>query len=641
MKRFLSLMLALMMVLSTACFVSAEEAEQTIPDKVEISFKVGDSTLMINGNPVTVETPYVVGAGTTLVPLRVITEAFGAKVTWIGETKEIILEYPDVNITLQIGNVNATVNDHTEVLPEAPVLSPNGVTMVPLRFISETFGATVGYDAETAAITVVKENAAGDSTISSSTDLPRIGDSYYGWSMMTPSGMMMTDAASDGSAVVFEDEEAILIVEYFDLTDEEFGETGSDVFNERYKSVKSRYFAALTLSKDEKKADANGNGYFHIMGRNKENYLNYYSIMKDRTCVEICVLCPSGYEQIPSLDAVVNSFKFEFAADEAEKAQTYDLSTVDENGYRLVTDEDLKISFKVPADCLDADLDQLNIKYFVSGSLNSRTEITVGVYSKSETVSSKLLADKDRAHNAKYMNPELVNVSAVHPYTSSELGENAYYYWYTTKGVYGGNVEMYDIFFEKGDFVYNICIVVSAGDKEIFQVVTQSFVAEELNSAETGVFLRKEAPETTERTVSTTGWSMKVPGNWVTAIESTKEEGGFVSETTGAALLLQIMDADGIRHSNMQDLAEGYCDSLKVQGEVFKDVTQEYYGGTGYYTFTIYIEDDENDVAVFSTVYMTLINGKIYLFIATQEQIHANAGTQQEIISMITSFTAK
>ena len=38
-------------------------------DKVEISFKVGDSTLLINGSPTTVETPYVAGEGTTLVPL--------------------------------------------------------------------------------------------------------------------------------------------------------------------------------------------------------------------------------------------------------------------------------------------------------------------------------------------------------------------------------------------------------------------------------------------------------------------------------------------------------------------------------------------------------------------------------------------
>ena len=55
-----------------------------------------------------------------------------------GDT-QITLTYPAVNIELQIGNIVATVNDHTETLLESLALSENGVTMVPLRFISETF----------------------------------------------------------------------------------------------------------------------------------------------------------------------------------------------------------------------------------------------------------------------------------------------------------------------------------------------------------------------------------------------------------------------------------------------------------------------------------------------------------------------
>ena len=46
-------------------------------EKVEIKFTVGESTLVINGQNVEVEKPYVVGVGVTLVPVRVITEAFG------------------------------------------------------------------------------------------------------------------------------------------------------------------------------------------------------------------------------------------------------------------------------------------------------------------------------------------------------------------------------------------------------------------------------------------------------------------------------------------------------------------------------------------------------------------------------------
>jgi len=154
MKKLLATILTLILIISvfSALPVMAEENAE----KVEITFKVGDSVLSINGKDVEVETPYVVGKGTTLVPLRVITEAFGAKVGWDDATKKITLEYPDVNIVLQIGNIEVIVNDHTETLLAAPEL-PKDTTMVPLRFISETFGATVTYDEATELITVTKE----------------------------------------------------------------------------------------------------------------------------------------------------------------------------------------------------------------------------------------------------------------------------------------------------------------------------------------------------------------------------------------------------------------------------------------------------------------------------------------------------
>ncbi len=640
MKKFLSVILALTMMLSTVCFVQAEEAH-VIPEKVEISFKVGDSTLMINGTAVTVETPYVVGAGTTLVPLRVITEAFGAKVTWVDATKEIILEYPDVNITLQIGNINATVNDHTETLPEAPVLSPNGVTMVPLRFISETFGATVGYDAATAAITVVKESAAASDTISSSTDLPRIGDSYYGWSMMTPSAMMMTDTSSDGTYVLFEDEQALLGVEYFNFTDEEFGATGKEAFTENYNYVKENIFPSFTLSKDDKKVDAEGNGYFRITGRTKEDYIDYYSIMRDRKCVEIYFICPVGYEQIPSLTAVVESFKFEFAAGEEEKAQTYDISTVDENGYRLVANEDLKISLKVPATCLEADLDKINLMYFQSGEINNCTEIAVGVYSKSDETNAKACVEKDHARNKKYYNTEFVAVSDVHPFTSAELGENAYYYWYTTDGLYGGDKEMYDIFFEKGDYVYNMTIVIPEGKKDIFETAVKTFVAEELDSAEVGVFLREEGYDDTTSVSSSSAFSLTLPGTWEEAVKPTATAAMYTSKVSETVMILQVMDGTGIGHSDMMDLTEIVLDGLKEGGEVYKDATREYHGGTGYYTFTIYKEDEDLDMATYQSAYLTLNGGKVYIFTVVEEQMYANAGAHEEVEEILASFKIK
>lgn len=134
--------------------VVLSDGEVAGTQSVEISFKVGDSILKINGEDVEVETPYVVGEGTTLVPLRVISEAFGAEVNWDGETKTVVIIHNENAITIQIDNNKAFVNDGEETLEEAPQLTENGFTMVPLRFISETLGAEVSYDEATQGITV-------------------------------------------------------------------------------------------------------------------------------------------------------------------------------------------------------------------------------------------------------------------------------------------------------------------------------------------------------------------------------------------------------------------------------------------------------------------------------------------------------
>lgn len=137
----------------TAVIVLGDD-EESDEEKIEISFNIGDSVLLINGNGVEVEKPYVVGIGVTLVPLRVISEAFGAEVDWEEDVNGILISFGEKNVGLKIDDKAVTINDEEDILEEAPQLTENGFAMVPLRFISETFGAEVGYDEETREVTV-------------------------------------------------------------------------------------------------------------------------------------------------------------------------------------------------------------------------------------------------------------------------------------------------------------------------------------------------------------------------------------------------------------------------------------------------------------------------------------------------------
>ncbi|MDQ0087492.1 hypothetical protein J2T12_000886 [Paenibacillus anaericanus] len=91
--------------------------------------------------------PYVEN-GTTMVPLRFVSEKLGAEMSWNNQTKAIGIQSGERNITLTVGSASATVNGE-EVSIGTKVVQSNGVTMVPLRFVSELLSAEVKWDGET------------------------------------------------------------------------------------------------------------------------------------------------------------------------------------------------------------------------------------------------------------------------------------------------------------------------------------------------------------------------------------------------------------------------------------------------------------------------------------------------------------
>ena len=118
----------------------------------EISFTIGSGDITIDGKTMKVEPSYEEN-GATLVPLRVISEAFGAQVDWDGATESVSIRLDDDTILLTIDDKNCYVNNDKKTLITAPALK-NSTTMVPLRFISETLGADVHYDGQTNSVLV-------------------------------------------------------------------------------------------------------------------------------------------------------------------------------------------------------------------------------------------------------------------------------------------------------------------------------------------------------------------------------------------------------------------------------------------------------------------------------------------------------
>ncbi|MCK8489200.1 copper amine oxidase N-terminal domain-containing protein [Paenibacillus sp. MBLB2552] len=81
--------------------------------------------------------------GSTLIPLRFVTDKLGGKLTLTG--KNIAIEKGDREIAMTIGGKTATVNGETVTL-DTPSVAVNGRTLVPLRFVSQALGETVKWD---------------------------------------------------------------------------------------------------------------------------------------------------------------------------------------------------------------------------------------------------------------------------------------------------------------------------------------------------------------------------------------------------------------------------------------------------------------------------------------------------------------
>lgn len=83
--------------------------------------------------------------GRTLVPIRAVSEALGAQVTWVQETNQVRLLRGTDEIVMTLGQTGATRNGQPFQMDVAP-FAQEGTTFVPVRYISEFFGQTVTWD---------------------------------------------------------------------------------------------------------------------------------------------------------------------------------------------------------------------------------------------------------------------------------------------------------------------------------------------------------------------------------------------------------------------------------------------------------------------------------------------------------------
>lgn len=150
MKRIIKITILFVAMLITPVF-AANNFNVIIGNK---DFKVKEAGVLINEESLKTEFSPYIKEGRTFVPIREITEKLGADVKWDGKDESIKITLNGDVINMQIDNPNVTVNDKEIALDkaQAPQLAlynkprRETKTMVPLRFISETFGYNVDWN---------------------------------------------------------------------------------------------------------------------------------------------------------------------------------------------------------------------------------------------------------------------------------------------------------------------------------------------------------------------------------------------------------------------------------------------------------------------------------------------------------------
>jgi hypothetical protein len=168
--------------------------------KTEIRLKIGQSLVKINNNAVKAQAAPYVTNGVTMVPLKIITDAFGAKLEWDNKERSVRITYLNTNIKLSMGKQKAIIDGTEKAILNAPK-TVNGITMVPLRVISESFNAIINVDKATKEIVLtipIQDYTKRFGYISND----KIGDSYYRWLVLFPKGSEIIQKQASGTSVL-------------------------------------------------------------------------------------------------------------------------------------------------------------------------------------------------------------------------------------------------------------------------------------------------------------------------------------------------------------------------------------------------------------------------------------------------------
>lgn len=142
--------------------------------------------LFLNRTELVPEVPPRIVNDLTLVPVRIISEELGAEVSWNQEKQQVTIKRDGALLQLAINNPVASVNGAAFKLETAPVLD-SGTTLLPVRFVTENLGMDVQWDNLTRSVFLFDKSSSIPVSGGQSTEPPKAGASTLPAATATPS----------------------------------------------------------------------------------------------------------------------------------------------------------------------------------------------------------------------------------------------------------------------------------------------------------------------------------------------------------------------------------------------------------------------------------------------------------------------
>ncbi|MDF2721729.1 MAG: copper amine oxidase, partial [Paenibacillus sp.] len=133
--------------------IAFQYKKSTVRTQNKVQLTVDKKQLTVNGQTMELDQAPVITEGNTLVPVRFVVDAMGGQLTWVDEERKVIIVKDGHLVELWLDQTGL-IADGVAVTAEVPPILMNERTMVPLRVISEKMGWKVTWDEATRGITL-------------------------------------------------------------------------------------------------------------------------------------------------------------------------------------------------------------------------------------------------------------------------------------------------------------------------------------------------------------------------------------------------------------------------------------------------------------------------------------------------------